>query len=300
MRWWLAALGMSVATIGCSRGPSTPAAAGAPRPTEARHPAERRHGDSAGSGQDPVRGSEEGLHLHRRAHRRSRREPAEMDSPAEHLQQRRRHSRIGRDGQGLLRAARLPGGARLRRRHHRMGRAGQSGGLREVRLRRAAHDRDLLAVRHDAGHAARRLEGAALRGAHRRAGAVQEGADRPRRHELQRPRDGAVERADVDQGGHRQAAGEPRLRRRRRRGAHGHRPAQVRQGSPRVLQERRCADRRGRRAGAERRRRRRRRIGRLRLLRADHERQGVGPRSRCSPTFTARTSGRWTARRGAT
>jgi acetylornithine deacetylase/succinyl-diaminopimelate desuccinylase-like protein len=30
MRWWLAALGMSVATIGCSRGPSTPAAAGAP------------------------------------------------------------------------------------------------------------------------------------------------------------------------------------------------------------------------------------------------------------------------------
>lgn len=30
MRWWLAALGMSVATIGCSRGPSTPAAAGVP------------------------------------------------------------------------------------------------------------------------------------------------------------------------------------------------------------------------------------------------------------------------------
>ena len=33
MRWWLAALGISVATMGCSRGPSTPAAAaGAPTP----------------------------------------------------------------------------------------------------------------------------------------------------------------------------------------------------------------------------------------------------------------------------
>ena len=130
--------------------------------------------------------------LHRRAHRRARREPAEVDSPAEHLEQRRRHSRIGRDGEGLLRAARLPGVARLRRRHHRVGRAGQPGRLREVRRRRAAHDRDLLAVRHDAGHAARRVEGAAVRGAPRRAGAVQEGADRPRRHQLQGARDGAT------------------------------------------------------------------------------------------------------------
>ena len=33
----------------------------------------------------------------------------------------------------------------------------------QVRRRRAADDRDLLAVRHDAGHAARRVEGAAVR-----------------------------------------------------------------------------------------------------------------------------------------
>ena len=83
------------------------------------------------------RGSEEGLRLHRRARRRARREPAEVDSAAEHLEPRRRHSRIGRDGEGLLRAARMPGVARLRRRHHRVGRAGQPGRLREVRRRRA-------------------------------------------------------------------------------------------------------------------------------------------------------------------
>ena len=44
------------------------------------------------------------------------------------------------------------------------GAPGNPGGLREMRLRRAADDRDLLAVRHDAGHAARRVEGAAVRG----------------------------------------------------------------------------------------------------------------------------------------
>ena len=52
----------------------------------------------------------------------------------------------------------------------------------------------LLDVRHDAGDAARRLDVAAVRGAARRAGAVQEGADRPRRDQLQGPADGAAER----------------------------------------------------------------------------------------------------------
>ncbi len=69
---------------------------------------------------------------------------------------------------------------------------------------------------------------------------------------------------------------------------------------PELLQERRRADRRVGQPVAERRRGRRRRLGRLRLHRADDERQIVGPRARCSPTFTARTSARWTARRGAT
>ena len=156
-----------------------------PRSTEARHPAARRHRDSAGHVEDPVRGAEEGVRLHRRARRRARREPAEVDSPAEHLEQRRGHSRDRRDGQGILRPARLPGVARLRRRHHRMGRAGQSGRLCALRRRRAAHDRDLLAVRHDAGDAARRLDRAAVRRPDRRAATVQEGPDRPRRGQQQ-------------------------------------------------------------------------------------------------------------------
>ena len=50
----------------------------------------------------------------------------------------------------------------------------------------------------------------------------------------------------------------------------------------------------------ERQRRRRRRLRGLRLHRADDQRQGVGPRPACSPTFTAPTSAASTARRGAT
>ena len=46
---------------------------GGARPAEAGHPAERRHGDSTGSDEDPVGGAEEGVRLYRRAHRRSRR-----------------------------------------------------------------------------------------------------------------------------------------------------------------------------------------------------------------------------------
>ena len=46
----------------------------------------------------------------------------------------------------------------------------------------------LLDVRHDAGHAAGCVDCAAVRGAPRRAGAVQEGADRPRRRPTPRDR----------------------------------------------------------------------------------------------------------------
>ena len=53
-------------------------------------------------------------------------------------------------------------------------------------------------------------------GAARRAGAVQEGADRPRRDQLQGTADVAAERAARHQGGARQAAGQRDLRRRRR------------------------------------------------------------------------------------
>ena len=119
---------------------------------------------------------------------------------------------------------------------------------------------------------------AAVRRADRRAGAVQEGAVRPRRHQLEGPADGAAERVPRHQGGARQAAGEPDLRRRRRRRADGHRPAQVGQGPPRAARGRRRDDPL-RQPGAERRRRLRRRVGRLRLRRADDRGHGVGPRA---------------------
>ena len=102
-----AALG---AAAGCSS-PSAKAQTPPPKRRPSRSSASGRRATprSAGHDQGLVGRAEEGVRLHRRAHRRSRREPAEVDSPAEHLQQRRGHSRIGRDGEGLLRAARLPG-----------------------------------------------------------------------------------------------------------------------------------------------------------------------------------------------
>ena len=101
---------------------------------------------------------------------------------------------------------------------------------------------------------------------------------RPRRHQLEGPADGAAERLPGHQGGARQAAGEPHLRRRGRRGADGHRPAQVGQGSPRAARGRRRDDPL-RQPVDQRQRRLRRRVGRLRLRRADHLGHGVGPRA---------------------
>ncbi len=265
------------AAAACNQPAAPPAATTAPAANEARHPPGRRHRDSARL-EPGAAGPAEGLRAHRREHRCARREPAEVDSPAEHLELGRGHSRIRRNGEGLLRRARLPADAGLRRRRHRIRHARQSRRLCEVRRGRREDAVDLLDVRHDAGHAARRVDLPAVRGAARRAGAVQEGADRPRRHQLQGPADVAVERAPRDQGGPRQAAGERDLRRRRRRGAHGHRPAQVRQGSSGAARRRR-RDAAVRRPVQQRQRQLRRRLRRLRLRRADHERQVVGPRS---------------------
>ena len=77
---------------------------------------------------------------------------------------------------------------------------------------------------------------------------------------------------------HGKLPGQPDRRRRGRRGADGHRPAQVGQGSSRAARGRRRDDDL-RRPVAERRRRLRRRLRRLRLRRADHVGHGVGPRA---------------------
>ena len=172
----------------------------------------------------------------------------------------------------------LPADAGLRRRHHRVRHAGQSGRLRQVRRGRREDAAHLLDVRHDAGDPARRLEPPAVRGPDRRPREVPEGAVRPRRHQLEGPADGAAERLPGHQGGARQAAGEPHLRRRGRRRADGHRPAQVGQGPPRAARGRRRDDPL-RQPVDQRQRRLRRRVRGLRLRRADHLGHGVGPRA---------------------
>ena len=272
-------MGMAVAfAVGCSQ--AAPTAAPAETASPAAKLGVRPQGDTEiqpDLAQVPPERAE-GLRLHRRAHRRARREPAEVDPAAEHLELGRGHPRVRRDGEGILRRARLPADADLRRRRHRVRLARQSRRLRQVRRGRREDADDLLDVRHDAGDAAGCLDCAALRRADRRAGAVQEGADRPRRHELQGAADVAAERVPRHQGGARQAAGEPDLRGRGRRGAHGHRPPQVRQGSSRAPGRRR-RDAAVRRPVAQRQRQLRRRLGRLRVRRADDQRQVVGPRA---------------------
>ena len=179
---------------------------------------------------------------------------------------------------GFFEAARLPGIAGLRRRHDRMGRAGQPCRVCAVRRGRAADARHLLDVRHDAGHAARRLGGASVRRPPRRAGALQESPDRARRDELEGAADGPVERVHGHQGRHRQAAGESDLRRRRRRRANVDRLPPVREDASRAVQGRR-GDVSLRRPERERRRRAVGRIGRVRLRRAHDQRREVGPRA---------------------
>ena len=132
------------------------------RGAEAGRPPRRRHRDSAGHEPGAARPAE-GLRAHRREHRPARQQPAEVDSAAEHLELGRGHPRVGRDGEGLLRRARLPADAGLRRRHHRVRHARQPGRLRQVRRGRREDAAHLLDVRHDAGHAARRVAQPAVR-----------------------------------------------------------------------------------------------------------------------------------------
>ena len=127
----------------------------------------RRDRDPARS-QPGAAGRAEGVRAHRREHRPARRQPAGVDPAAEHLELGRRHSRVGRDGQGLLRRAGLPADPGLRRRHHRVRLARQPGGLRQVRRGRREDAAHLLDVRHDAGHPARRLAAPAVRRPDRR------------------------------------------------------------------------------------------------------------------------------------
>ena len=274
----------------CSRSPSPARSRRRRRPPAAAPPPRRRRRAAklgirpARRDRDPARHEPgaarraEGVRAHRREHRPARRQPAGVDPAAEHLELGRRHPRVGGDGEGLLRRAGLPADAGLRRRHHRVRHAGQPGGLRQVRRGRREDAAHLLDVRHDAGHPARRLGTRAVRRADRPARRVPQGDVRPRRHQLEGAADGAAERLPRHQGGARQAAGQPDLRRRRRRGADGHRPAQVGQGSPRAARRRRRDDPL-RQPVDQRQRRLRRRLGRLRLRRADHLGHGVGPRA---------------------
>ena len=150
---------------------------------EAGDSSARGRNDRTGSEQDSGR-SQESLFLHRRSHRRSRRESSEVDSPAQHLEYRRGHSGERGDGEGIFRPARMPADPRVRRGHHRVRYAGKSGGLRQVRRRRAADAGHLLDVRHDADHGAGRLEESSVRSEAGGTGPLQESADRPRRNQF--------------------------------------------------------------------------------------------------------------------
>ena len=280
MRRWLVTLGMLVAVVGCSREPSTPASAAAP-PAQPKLGI-RPHGDTEIQTDMAKIQSEELKKVFAYI-------DEHVDEHVVNLQKWIRQPSISNSGEGIPETAEMVKGFfdQLGCQESRVYDVGitewgapgnpvvyarcDEGAPRTIAI---YWQYDTMPVTQPDAWIAPPFEGA-----DRRAAAVQEGPDRPRRGQQQRAGAGAVAGADVDQGGHRQAAGQHRLRRRRRRGADGHRPPQVRQGSPRLLPEHRCPDRRGRDAVAERRRRRRRRIRRLRLLRADDQRQIVGARA---------------------
>ena len=93
-----------------------------------------------------------------------------------------------------------------------------------------------------------------------------------------------------------QAARQPDFHCRGRRGAHGYRTAQVREGSSRPGES--GCDAHVRPAAAFGRGRSFGRIGRLRQFRADHQRKGVGPRSHRFRHSRQRTNAKWIVRRG--
>ena len=126
-----------------------------------------------------------------------------IDEHVENLQKWIRQPSISNSGEGIPESAEMVKGffeqlgcqkSRVYDRASPSGAAGQSGRLRQVRRRRAEDGRHLLAVRHDADHAAGRLERAAVRGAHRRATRSFQKRPRdhrPRRDQLEGAGDGA-------------------------------------------------------------------------------------------------------------
>ena len=151
----------------------------------------------------------EAVRLHRRAHRRPRRKPA-TDSAAEHLE----------SGEGIPESAEMVKGhfEQLGCQESKvLTWAPPNGGRRaipssrEVRRRRA-HTLVIYWSDTMPRDAAGRLGGAAVRRTAGRAGALQESADWPRRHEFKRAADGPAECVHGDQSRHREAAGESDLR----------------------------------------------------------------------------------------
>ena len=187
MRRWLATLGMLVAVVGCSREPSTPAAAAAP-PAQPKLGI-RPHGDTEIQIDMSKIQSEELKKVFAYI-------DEHVDEHVVNLQKWIRQPSISNSGEGIPETAEMVKGFfdQLGCQESRVydvgitewGAPGNPGRLCALRRRRAADDRDLLAVRHDAGDAARRVDRAAVRRADRRAATVQEGPDRPRRGQQQR------------------------------------------------------------------------------------------------------------------
>ena len=238
--------GLMLALAGCSQPAATAPTAEAAKPSAAKLGI-RPKGDTEiepDLTKVPSEELQEGLRLHRRAHRRARREPAEVDPAAEHLQQRRGHSRVGRDGEGLLRQL----GCQQARVYDvgitEYGAPGNpvvyakcdEGAPKTLAI---YWQYDTMPVTQPDAWKRRRSKRSWSSRRRTRRCCIGRGATNSKG-----PRDGAAERAACRSRRSRQAAGQPDLRRRGRRGAHGHRPAQVRQGSPGLLRRRRRDDRR--------------------------------------------------------
>ena len=178
--------------------------------------------------------------LHRRAHRRARGEPAEVDSAAEHLELGRRHSRVGRDGEGLLRRAR----AASRRRSTTW--ASPSTARPATRWSTPSATRAPRRRCSSTGCTTRCRSRSRMRGSRRRSKArlveqapykkvlIGRGATNSKGPQMSQLN--AFRAIKAVNG---KLPGQPHLRGRGRRRAHGHRPAQVRQGSPGPARRRR-------------------------------------------------------------
>jgi len=125
-----------------------------------------------------------------------------VDPPAEHLEQRRRDSRVGRDGEGLLRAARLQTARVYDVGITEWGAPGNPVVYAKSTTARPRTVAIYWQYDNHAGDAARRVKEPLRRQADR-TGALQEGADRPRRQQLEGRSSAYWNAADVGQGGHR-------------------------------------------------------------------------------------------------